>query len=157
MFYRDKNDFDYSPSLEDRRESFSINDDISAPPNRIKNEENRIQPLNAKELFNQSTNIRSSTDEGGYSYNRKLYNLLKDSEQNNFQEKIPGECSSDDESGNDESKEVFEPKSNKDNHNQNPPSEKQKEKTPTPKYITYNPSQYKKYKKREKRIKKSRF
>lgn len=118
------------------------------PPNNIKYEENKKPPSNAHVLLNKSTKSNSSKNEGKYSCDIKFYNLKKDNEQNNFVE-IPVECNLDIEDRNDENNQVSEPKLNKDDHDQNPPNEKQKEKTPTPKFIAYKPNQYKQYKKEE--------
>ena len=137
---QEESDYYYYSSLEDRRE---INDDNLAPPNNIKNEENVIQPSNAQKQFNRSTTLNSSKNKGKYSCDSRFFNLKKDSEQNNFLE-MPRGCSLDIEDRNDESNQVSEPKLNKDDHNQNPPSQKQKEKTPNPKFNVYKPYQYKK-------------
>lgn len=99
---QEENDYHYYSSLEDRRESFSINDDNLAPPNNIKNEENINQASNAQEIFNRSTKLNSSKSEGKYSCDSRFFNLTKDDEQNNFLE-IPSGCNLDIQDRNDES------------------------------------------------------
>ena len=152
--------YPYTSSFEDRPVSFPINDFKLASQNNIKNDEMSsnivnsglkikiIQPSNIQELFNQSTKFNSSKNEDKYSCDSKFYNLKQDSEHENFLE-TSREYNSDIEDRNDEINQVSEPKSNKDDHNQNPPSEKQKEKTPTPTFIVHKPNQNKQYKKEE--------